>query len=330
MNFPSAVSAVAAQGADRVNAADGNAGTLGDKNMSLQSTRDEFRTGNNSSYISPWGFAVVISRTENKAVWVDMRALFQGYRDQYTTTQELFDATTPKNKGGNWWLEFGTGDTDWPPTFTGKPAWTPVVYATITVQEPTAVLCREGNDGRVVITSEDGTGHMFKDGPAIQSTGTSSVPVATEGTLQFGRNVTCLAHDKYGDRRTRGYFALSRGDRRIDRVSGWGAGSTILKTLRDDRMKDPVAMEVYDTHGLNGGGFDVCDHEGRQVLGYRYTELEQVNNGGQKFGMGADEQGTGKDADGKSIPTGTADWECDGILPTPDGKPIGISGANVN
>ncbi len=327
LNNPTAVSAVASQGSDRVNAPDGNAGTLGDKDLSLQATRDEFRTGNNSTYISNWGFAVVISRTENKAVWVDMTALFAGYRDQYTTTQELFDATIPKNKGGNWWNEFGTGDTDWPPTFVGKPVWAPTVAATITVQEPTAVLVAE-RGGKVVITSEDGTGHFYKGGPA----GTS--PVTIDGTVQLGRNVTCLTPDKYpsqlGTREARGFFAVSRGDRHIDRVNGWGTGSFVTKALRDDRLKDPVAGEVYDTHGTDGGGLDVCDREGRQILAYRYTELQFTNNGGQKFGMGADEQGIGKDADGNPIPTGTAEWECDGILPTPFGKPIGISSTNTN
>ncbi len=329
LNFPTAVSAVASRGSDRVNASDGNAGTLGDKDMSLQATRDEFRTGNNSTYISNWGFAVVISRTENKAVWVDLTALFAGYRDQYTTTQELFDATIPKNKGGNWWSEFGTGDTDWPPTFVGKPEWKPVVTATVTIQEPTAVLVCEANNGKVVITSEDGTGHFYQGGNP-----STSAALAPDGTVQLGRNVTCLTYDKYpsqyGTGEGRGFFAISRGERTVYRVNGWGAGSVVTKTLRDARMIDPVGGEVTDTHGLDGGVLDVCDHEGRQILGYRYTELVLVNNGGQKFGMGADEQGTGKDKDGNSIPTGTADWECDGILPTPFGKPVGISGTNVN
>jgi hypothetical protein len=242
---------------------------------------------------------------------VDLTALFAGYKTQYTTTQALFDATIPKNKGGNWWAEFGTGDTDWPPTFTGKPEWTPVVTATLAVPEPTAVLIAGNNSGKVVITSEDGTAHFFKG-----SIG-SSAGVTPEGSVTVGRNVTCLAYDKYpsqgGTRAASGFFAVSRGDRRIDRVNGWGAGSAVSSSLRDNRLVDPVGAEVTDTHGLDCGILDVCDHEGRQILSYRYTELNMVNNGGQKFAI-----------------EGGAAYECDGVLPTPFGKPVGVCGTNTN
>src|SRR4029078_11740806 len=143
-------------------------------------------TGNNSSYISHWGFVVVASRTENKVVYVDLTALFACYRTQYTTTQELFDATLPKNKGGNWWAEFGTGDTDWPPTFTGKPEWAPRVVATLDVPSPTAVLLCEANTGKLAVDSEDGTIFFFKGGPA------GSAQVSADGSVTVGRNVTCL------------------------------------------------------------------------------------------------------------------------------------------
>lgn len=307
MNFPTGVSAVASRTSDRINAADGNAGTLGDKDLSLQTTRDEFTTGNNTTFISTWGFAVVISKTENKAVYVDMTAMFAGYKTQYTTTQVLYDATLPPS-GANYWQEYK--DCAWPPRFADKPAWVPTVTATIAVTAPTAVIISEHGAGDLAIGCEDGMVRFWTGGP-----GAGGTTPTTNGSIQAGRNITCMTYNKYASQngiRYAGFFAVSRGDRRIDMFSDWGSAATITKTLRDNRMVDPVHCEVYDTHGIECGGFTVCDYNGKQVLQYRYTDATFTNFGGAVYHINAG-----------------ADWECTGVLAFP-GKPIVVSGANVN
>lgn len=310
---PSGVSAIGSPTSSRVaNKTDGNAGSLGEYDLNQQADRDAFnyrKGGVNQWMNSVWGFAVVISKTEHKAVWVSFDEFFAGVYEQYFTTQALYDATKPSNPLGAWWARFGSGDVEWPYTFAGKPAWTPKVVATVDVPGPTSVLLSENDqvqDNSVAIGCADGVLQFFHQRPPVEI-----------GELRLGNDLTCLTYDKFpsqtGTRRG-GFIAVSRGDKAIYFIDKWGAGATVTKILKDPRLIDPVHAEVADTHALDGGVLSVCDHEGRQVLNYRYTKLTLTNYANQEFGMGLD---------------GKADFECTGILKIP-GKPIAVCGTNVN
>jgi len=96
-------------------------------------------------------------------------------------------------------------------------------------------------------------------------------------------------------------------------------GIEVVKKLRDERLIDPVHVEMADTHGIETALITVGDFKGRKIVNYRFGILTGGKNhfitaGGAKFGMGPD----GKD-----------EFECGGTLDFP-GSPYCISATNVN
>ena len=86
------------------------------------------------------------------------------------------------------------------------------------------------------------------------------------------------------------------------------------KAYLNARLIDPVAVEVSDTHGVEGPICTVVDFKGRKIANYRYGVLKFATQGGATFGVGA---------------TGTDPFECGGTLDFP-GHPFLVSGTNVN
>ncbi|MFI5379444.1 MAG: hypothetical protein ACHRHE_09115 [Tepidisphaerales bacterium] len=93
IEFPTGVCAVGNQMGGRMNGRDGNAGLLREYSLAKQADRDVFLTGSNAHFGSSSGFAVVVGKYEDKAVFIDLRALFQGVREMYFTTEENYQKT---------------------------------------------------------------------------------------------------------------------------------------------------------------------------------------------------------------------------------------------
>jgi len=302
MAVPTGISAVGNRTNGRVNSRDGNAGMLSEFDLNNQADRDNFNSGNNAGYVSTTGFAVVVSKSENKAAFLDLQALFAGMRRAYLTTPENFAATKAQGEGAK----------QWPPTFDADPSGQPVVVKVVEIPRPTAVLASMwgGADARAVIASEDGALAFFSLGGLATEAPAKADEIMVVHRIQAGRNPTWLAYQKYGD----GFLVVSRGDREIAWVNNWGNQSSIVRRLHDRRLLDPVYAEVSDTHGIEGPIVTVVDFKGRKILNYRYGKLRFTTQGGAEFGVGD---------------KGRDEFECGGWLEFP-GYPFAVSATNVN
>ncbi|HMJ88328.1 MAG TPA: hypothetical protein VK530_00845, partial [Candidatus Acidoferrum sp.] len=303
MEFPTGVSAVGNRDGIRLNGPDGNVTMLSRFNLSIQSDRDIFRTGNNWDYASTAGFAVVISKHENKAAFIDLQPLFERIHDRYFTTAENFQKTR----------NLGSAPTQWPTAFEADPSWKPRVIKVIDVPQPTAVIANmSGADkARAYIASLDGTVGLYKLGGLATTAAADPAHVQRVSETRVGRNPTCLAYQK-GTRDT--IIAVSRGDREIAWITNDVAGARVIKRLRDARLVDPVFVEMADTHGVETSLITVADFNGRKIVNYRWAPVVFATQGGAVFGIG---------------PNGTDEFECGGVLDFP-GNPFCISATNVN
>lgn len=294
---PTAVAASTNHVPGRLNGSDGNITMPSRLNLDDPSVRDGFAKGGNAGFVSRSGYAVVLSREENKAVFVDLQPLLQAVRDAY----------------------FGGSTRDpqqWPPTFEAKPEWKPLVVATIDVPSPTCAFARPagGEHNRTFIGCEEGkilsfrVGGLGTDGPAKPE------DVQPAGSLDVGRNPSCLAWKGGAGGPDAGFIVVSRGDRALQWVTFGPKEGKIVRELRDRRMIDPVHCEIADTHGIEMQLVTVADFRGRKIINYRCSPVVFATNGGARYGCG---------------PKGDEEFECGGWMAVP-GYPFAVCGTNVN
>ena len=213
------------------------------------------------------GYAVVASRSENKVAFIDLQPLFEYYRQMYFTTQANYDQTKIE----------GPAADQWPHTFTYAPAQKPTVYSTINVTKPTAVSAGwfdVGNsslntDTTAYIATMDGELLLYNVGDLI-TTGSGGAIGEPFKTVAIGKNPTCIEQH-------RGFnmFITCRGDRSILGVSRDG---TVVSTLRDSRIKDPV-FTTSSSNGRTGGHVSmlhVMDFRGKQIHTYRMGDANSL------------------------------------------------------
>lgn len=272
-------------------------------NPSQQVTRDSFRTGQNAGYASTAGYAVVISKHENKAAFIDLQPLFKRVFDLYFTTPENFQKTR----------NLGAGPTQWPYTFDADPGFKPTVLTVLDVPQPTAVVASlsRGAKARAYIASQDGMIGGYALGGLANESNASPSQIVRVSNTQVGRNPTCLTQQKFV---TDTIMAVSRGDREIAWIKDDNSGVRVIRRLRDSRLTDPVAAEMADNMGIEASIITVADFRGRKILNYRFGRVVFELQGGAIFGMG---------------PTGTDTFECGGVLDFP-GSPFCVSATNVN
>jgi hypothetical protein len=303
LEFPTGVCAVGNKLGGRMNGRDGNAGVLREYDLAKQADRDVFNKGSNADFSSTAGFAVVTGKYENKAAFLDLRALFEGVRLAYFITEANFQKTR----------DSGPEPKQWPFSFEAEPRWKPTVVKTISVPHPTAVIASMtgGPTARALIAFVDGTvgiyavGGLTGDGPAL------AAGIGKVGTVKVGHNPVCLTYQKYSNDTV---IAVCRGDRELTWIKYSDLQPQVIRRLRDARMLDPVYAEVSDTHGIETSLLTVADFAGRKIINYRYSRVVFATQGGAKFDMGPD----GKD-----------EYECGGVMELP-GSPLSISATNVN
>jgi hypothetical protein len=203
------------------------------------------------------GYAVVGSRAEDRVAVVDLRPLLNFYRTMYFTTQANWDQTANANQG--------PADNQWPYSFAFRPEQRPVVLASLSVPQPTAVMAWQlrsgtntlaGWDGLswnhganlMTVASMNGAVRQYDVASLIDPPRTPAAPDAPLRTWQVGRNPTQIATPIAGGARTDDLYFVSRGDRQIAVTSYKGDAQALL---RDSRLVDPVFVGV----GINGAGF---------------------------------------------------------------------------
>jgi hypothetical protein len=303
MEFPSGISAAGNDEHPWVFGPNGHVGMLSMWDVSKQSTRDSFRRGQNAPFVSTAGYAVVISKHENKAAFIDLQPPFKRVSDLYFTTAQNYLRT--RNRGA--------APNQWPYTFGTSPTWKPRVVGVLNVPQPTAVLAglSRGEQARAYIASQDGTVGAYKLGGLATTASASLSQIERVSETRVGRNPTCLAPQKQS-RDT--FMAVSRGDREIAWIKDDGGGTRVIRRLRDARLSDPVSVEMSDTHGIECSLLTIADFHGRKILNYRFSPVVFSLQGGAVFGMG---------------PDGDDEFECGGILETP-GSPFCVSATNLN
>jgi len=151
--------------------------------LSNEANRQTFVNGGNAASVPRAGYAVVASRSERKAVFVDLQPLFQRITGAYFGTRAQFDATR----------NIGQGATQWPPTFSANPSERPAVVTTLTTNTaPTAVagLLSGAATPRAYVATEDGTLHVVNVGGLASNASVSAANVREVGTIKVGRNPT--------------------------------------------------------------------------------------------------------------------------------------------
>jgi len=277
--------------------------------LDTQSTRDKWHNSVDDDHkAASAGFAVVTSRSENKAAFIDLEPLFEYYRKMYFTTQENFNQTKKE----------GTAPNQWPFNFDVAPEAKPQVSEVIDVERPTAVatgFSRSGmhskmNDpnfgSKAFITTMDGELLVYDVG-GLATTAAADKPKLID-TIAVGYNPTDIAYGR--DQGTKDELAIvSRGDRKVNFVDP--ATGSVTRTLQDSRLQDPVAVISATTRGANV--LSVADFAGGQVANYL---KDPIGSWGDKLfgGLGAN---------------GNAAFEFTDSLNLP-GQPFMLSAAEVN
>ena len=262
-------------------------------------------TRNVGSAMPRCAYALVASRAESRAVFVDLAPFFTWLRSMYLGTQQDYEATT----------RVGEAPDQWPHTFDHAPKARPVVVHTLKVPQPTAVAVGfpSGDDAgfatKAMIATLDGRLVQVEVGQ-LASASAKPGPIAPTGMVAVGRNPVSLC---VGARQLQPHnqvVVASRGDRRISWVRIAGNTPVVTRTLEDPRFGDPVAVECGDYRG--GRFVCIADFKGRRLINYLTAPIDSW--GDRLYGgLGA---------------KGDAPFEWAGSTTIP-GHPFLISGAEV-
>lgn len=287
-----------------------------------QTNRTSFDSGVNSDAYAKAGVAVVISKSEKRAAFIDLRPLFSYYRDKYFRgSQSDFNAMIASR---------GPGADQWPYTFDAVASQKPTVIKTVDFDNrPTAVNVRQ-NDGprRAFIATQEGQLHIYDLGNYLNASGGGAASeIVRKGGVTVGRNPTHIAHVKphetnsvYTDGYAREVIVTSRGDRRIEWVkfaADFNSGVSRANPLTDTRLVDPIATEDAENHGTESYILSVADYGGKQLSNYRYGPVVFWTN-----------QGSGKACQppGGCATNGTFEFGGSYALP---GSPFQAAGSNI-
>lgn len=258
--------------------------------------------GGNFGRYAKGAVAVVISKSEQKAAFIDLKPLMSYMHGVY------FSA------GVSQVTNVGQGAGQWPPTFDEGAAMPAVVKMVDLGARPTAVkttVTVTGGAARAWIATQDGSLRIFSLGgyaPGGATASPSPADIAAKGVVAVGRNPTSLGTSKgdpaNDDPVNTQILVASRGDRKVQwvRFAADGNSGTVTRTLQDSRMTDPIAVEDIDNFANVGYTLSVADYSGKSVLNYRYGPVIPADRG--------------------------ANWYCQATCPT-TGGPIEFGGAFV-
>lgn len=226
--------------------------------------------------IARTGMAVVISKAEKRAVFLDLRPLFAYYRKTYLTDSQLAFDDLVANRGPR--------PDQWPYSFDKVAEQRPRVIREIALpQPPTAVRMTLNEPHRALIATQEGSLRVFDLGTRYldQKGEARGRPedIVQRFALAVGRNPTSIAPVRdHGDRVygkdavTQFFILAARQDRSIQwvRFSRDFSSASIFKSLRDSRIVDPVAVEDSANHGTESYVVSIADYASRSVRNYLY------------------------------------------------------------
>jgi hypothetical protein len=291
--------------------------------LTVQSNRQSFLNGSYAGKYAKGGMAVVISKSEKKAAFIDLKPLFSYVNSVYFGG----DLATFNSRMAS----LGQADGQWPYSFANQPQQTPTVAKMVTLADkPTAVKTTIfGGTQRAWIATLDGTLRTFSLGSYAPG-GTVTSPVASaiaelpQFALNVGRNPTSLATSKNepdnGNLEPLNEQVLvnSRGDRKISWVRFGSSSASVVRVLQDPRMQDPIAVEDSENFANSGNVVTVADHAGKAIHNFRYGPVIFSDGGSCPQGSGGC----------PVIATGSTKIEYGGKMALP-GKPFQVNSANV-
>ncbi|MGI4776970.1 MAG: hypothetical protein ACRYGA_02435 [Janthinobacterium lividum] len=225
--------------------------------------RARYYNGGLAGAVANAGVAVIVSKSEQRAVLLDLGPLMRQFREQYLGSQT--DAQWREKIASR-----GDGDTQFPPTFAAVPAQKPVVIKTIALPSaPTAVKLTLAAPHRALIATEDGQLHVYDTSAYLNQAVGSSAGKPGDVVEMFaypvGANPTGLAYVKEkgsqakdGRKALYGYaqdadflWVVSRGEQKLSLLQFNAARTSLstFKTIQDSRIADPIAAEDVDNHG---------------------------------------------------------------------------------
>lgn len=300
-------------------------------NILTQASRARQYNGDLSAAIPRTGMAVVLSKEEKKAVFVDLRPLFMFYREKYLNqTQAAWEAMIASR---------GPGDNQWPVSFTWDASQKPVVIKTIDMESnPTSVELTRHALHRALIGTLDGKLHVFDLGSKYldQSASTKGTPsdILERFTVNVGANPTCIAHVKekarmglnedsalYGyTKESQMWWVLSRAERKVTllKFNTTMTSATPFAVLTDSRMVDPIFVQDVDNHGTESYNLLVCDYSAKAVRSYRYGPIIMWTH---------DSTAPAPKPNGIPLAAGNFLYNGHDLLP---GKPFSLGTANIN
>ncbi|WP_219214861.1 hypothetical protein [Variovorax boronicumulans] len=248
--------------------------------LTEDANRKSFYNGSNRNSFARAGMAVVISKSERRAAFIDLRPLLGYYKEKYFGgTQAAFNSLMAGR---------GEGANQWPYTFDADASQKPVIRKVEDFgdDKPTAVNVRQNGAARAFIATQKGQMQIYDLGNYLNAAaGAAPEQIVRKGAVAVGRNPTHIAYVKphgYGsDQRkvyTQGYdrevIVTSRGDRKIDWVqfsADFNSGAVRPNfSLADSQLVDPISADDVENHGTESYVLSVADYGGRKVSNYRY------------------------------------------------------------
>lgn len=247
--------------------------------LETQAVRDNYRNGvgadgksNDYMKVTSAGYAVIASRSENKVAFLDLQPLFQYYRTMYlSASQSTYDQTK---------------SSAWPFTFDAVASQKPVITSVIDVVRPTAVCTGFPTSGgyrrrlrgtsedayadKAFITTMDGKLLKYSVG-GLNTTAAATAPVL-ETTLNIGKNPSYIDNGRKTAEYPDELWITCRGSRAIYCVHP--NGTTVLRTIVDKRMVDPVSCgkgrngRSDEGHSAEFYPLSVMDFGGSQAINY--------------------------------------------------------------
>ncbi|WP_234824975.1 hypothetical protein [Cupriavidus necator] len=236
--------------------------------------------GSNANLISRSGVAAVISKSEKKVVFLNLKPLFDKVNNTY------FDGSFAGLQSAL--SNTGLGDTQWPQTF-ATDNYAPTVVTTMSLAaRPTAVQTSIlANPGQAWVATEDGVIHSISVAGVQSGTNLDPALIKEVTSLQVGKNPTSMVHHPnvgLGNSNTQ-MWVVSRGEQKVQLVDM--GTMTIEKTLQDSRIVDPITVSETQQSPLLTSVITLTDYAGKQVMNYRYAPISlQGGNTPLNIGIG--------------------------------------------
>ncbi len=219
------------------------------------------------------GYAVVLSRWENRAIFLDLQGLAEFTRKYFASDQAHYNEAMA--------LRGGSGPERWPWTFEyertahGGNISIPVV-ADITIRHPTYALAGQwgatpSENVKVHIASIDGVVSSFSIGALGNASPGASVQMLFQ--TPTGPNPVAMQwQSRWDGSRAIGAFnndfaVLSRAAREVAFIHATDNSGSVTRRIVDQRMVDPVALDINNVAFANI--VSVGDWTGRKVINYR-------------------------------------------------------------